>query len=66
MCTYAGVDAREEPFPGNRWYRNALTAAIDFPELTGFPGGQELLPAYVVNADSISMMGTKQVTFLTC
>ncbi len=34
------MDAREEPFPLNRWYKNALTAAIDFPDLAGFPGGE--------------------------
>ncbi|BDA44616.1 hypothetical protein COCOBI_06-0920 [Coccomyxa sp. Obi] len=55
MLLSRGVDAREEPFPDNRWYRNALTAAIDFQELAGFPGGEELFDG------STSNMGTKQL-----
>ncbi|BDA44618.1 hypothetical protein COCOBI_06-0940 [Coccomyxa sp. Obi] len=55
MMLKSGVKAREEPFPGNRWYRNALTAAIDFPELSGFPGGEEL------HDGSTSNMGTTQL-----
>ncbi|BDA44617.1 hypothetical protein COCOBI_06-0930 [Coccomyxa sp. Obi] len=55
MLLSRGVDPREDSFPGNRWYSNALTAAIDYPELAGFPGGGEVLDG------SASNMGTKQL-----
>jgi hypothetical protein len=37
----AGAGARERPFPGNRWYVDAITAAIDCPELAHFLGGED-------------------------
>lgn len=53
----AGVSAREEPFSDNMWYKNALTAAINFPDLAGFPGGEDLRDAADNN------MGLAQVYF---
>ena len=36
-----GAGARERPFPGNRWYVDAITAAVDCPELAHFLGGED-------------------------
>ena len=36
----AGAGARERPFPGNQWYVDAITAAVDCPELAHFLGGE--------------------------
>ena len=51
---HAGVALRD-PFPGNRWYRNAITAAIDFPDLPGCPGGEGIFDGSITN------MGNNQV-----
>lgn len=50
---HAGVDARERPFPSNRWYFNAITAAVDLPDLAGFLNSSD--------DNEISSMGSNHV-----
>ncbi|KAK9908581.1 hypothetical protein WJX75_009965 [Coccomyxa subellipsoidea] len=48
--------ALRDPFPGNRWYRNAITAAIDFPDLPGCPGGEGIFDGSITNMGNNQLM----------